>query len=296
MNAILKRYHAFLKLEKSLSENTIEAYQSDLNRFLDYLSDMGLKYDSVSIDDFRHFLEELTNLGISVRSQARIISGIKSFYRFLQYEEILDEDPTELLEMPKLAMHLPEVLSVEEIDNIIEAIDMSKKEGIRNRVIIEMLYGSGLRVSELIDVKISNIHFDEGYVCVIGKGNKQRLVPISSICKEYIKEYLHERASWRLLDGFEDYLFINRSGKNISRVAIFNIVKQLVELAGIKKTISPHTFRHSFATHLLEGGANLRDIQQMLGHSSILTTEIYTHIDVEYLRDTIMKFHPKNKQ
>lgn len=296
MNAILKRYHAFLKLEKSLSENTIEAYQSDLNRFIDYLSDMGLKYDSVSIDDFRHFLEELTNLGISVRSQARIISGIKSFYRFLQYEEILDEDPTELLEMPKLAMHLPEVLSVEEIDNIIEAIDMSKKEGIRNRVIIEMLYGSGLRVSELIDVKISNIHFDEGYVCVIGKGNKQRLVPISSICKEYIKEYLHERASWRLLDGFEDYLFINRSGKNISRVAIFNIVKQLVELAGIKKTISPHTFRHSFATHLLEGGANLRDIQQMLGHSSILTTEIYTHIDVEYLRDTIMKFHPKNKQ
>jgi integrase/recombinase XerD len=208
----------------------------------------------------------------------------------------LDEDPTELLEMPKLAMHLPEVLSVEEIDNIIEAIDMSKKEGVRNRVIIEMLYGSGLRVSELIDVKISNIHFDEGYVCVIGKGNKQRLVPISSICKEYIKEYLHERASWRLLDGFEDYLFINRSGKNISRVAIFNIVKQLVELAGIKKTISPHTFRHSFATHLLEGGANLRDIQQMLGHSSILTTEIYTHIDVEYLRDTIMKFHPKNKQ
>lgn len=296
MNAILKRYHAFLKLEKSLSENTIEAYQSDLNRFLDYLSDMGLKYDSVSIDNFRHFLEELTNLGISVRSQARIISGIKSFYRFLQYEEILDEDPTELLEMPKLAMHLPEVLSVEEIDNIIEAIDMSKKEGVRNRVIIEMLYGSGLRVSELIDVKISNIHFDEGYVCVIGKGNKQRLVPISSICKEYIKEYLHERASWRLLDGFEDYLFINRSGKNISRVAIFNIVKQLVELAGIKKTISPHTFRHSFATHLLEGGANLRDIQQMLGHSSILTTEIYTHIDVEYLRDTIMKFHPKNKQ
>ena len=296
MNAILKRYHAFLKLEKSLSENTIEAYQSDLNRFLDYLSDMGLKYDSVSIDDFRHFLEELTNLGISVRSQARIISGIKSFYRFLQYEEILDEDPTELLEMPKLTMHLPEVLSVEEIDNIIEAIDMSKKEGVRNRVIIEMLYGSGLRVSELIDVKISNIHFDEGYVCVIGKGNKQRLVPISSICKEYIKEYLHERASWRLLDGFEDYLFINRSGKNISRVAIFNIVKQLVELAGIKKTISPHTFRHSFATHLLEGGANLRDIQQMLGHSSILTTEIYTHIDVEYLRDTIMKFHPKNKQ
>lgn len=296
MNAILKRYHAFLKLEKSLSENTIEAYQSDLNRFLDYLSDMGLKYDSVSIDDFRHFLEELTNLGISVRSQARIISGIKSFYRFLQYEEILDEDPTELLEMPKLAMHLPEVLSVEEIDNIVEAIDMSKKEGVRNRVIIEMLYGSGLRVSELIDVKISNIHFDEGYVCVIGKGNKQRLVPISSICKEYIKEYLHERASWRLLDGFEDYLFINRSGKNISRVAIFNIVKQLVELAGIKKTISPHTFRHSFATHLLEGGANLRDIQQMLGHSSILTTEIYTHIDVEYLRDTIMKFHPKNKQ
>lgn len=296
MNAILKRYLAFLKLEKSLSENTIEAYQSDLNRFLDYLSDMGLKYDSVSIDDFRHFLEELTNLGISVRSQARIISGIKSFYRFLQYEEILDEDPTELLEMPKLAMHLPEVLSVEEIDNIIEAIDMSKKEGVRNRVIIEMLYGSGLRVSELIDVKISNIHFDEGYVCVIGKGNKQRLVPISSICKEYIKEYLHERASWRLLDGFEDYLFINRSGKNISRVAIFNIVKQLVELAGIKKTISPHTFRHSFATHLLEGGANLRDIQQMLGHSSILTTEIYTHIDVEYLRDTIMKFHPKNKQ
>ena len=296
MNAILKRYHAFLKLEKSLSENTIEAYQSDLNRFLDYLSDMGLKYDSVSIDDFRHFLEELTNLGISVRSQARIISGIKSFYRFLQYEEILDEDPTELLEMPKLAMHLPEVLSVEEIDNIIEAIDMSKKEGVRNRVIIEMLYGSGLRVSELIDVKISNIHFDEGYVCVIGKGNKQRLVPISSICKEYIKEYLHERASCRLLDGFEDYLFINRSGKNISRVAIFNIVKQLVELAGIKKTISPHTFRHSFATHLLEGGANLRDIQQMLGHSSILTTEIYTHIDVEYLRDTIMKFHPKNKQ
>lgn len=296
MNAILKRYHAFLKLEKSLSENTIEAYQSDLNRFLDYLSDMGLKYDSVSIDDFRHFLEELTNLGISVRSQARIISGIKSFYRFLQYEEILDEDPTELLEMPKLAMHLPEVLSVEEIDNIIEAIDMSKKEGVRNRVIIEMLYGSGLRVSELIDVKISNIHFDEGYVCVIGKGNKQRLVPISSICKEYIKEYLYERASWRLLDGFEDYLFINRSGKNISRVTIFNIVKQLVELAGIKKTISPHTFRHSFATHLLEGGANLRDIQQMLGHSSILTTEIYTHIDVEYLRDTIMKFHPKNKQ
>ena len=291
---ILKKYHAFLLLEKSLSANTIEAYERDLEKLLTYLGEAKINYKEVQLEHLRDFIIDLNDLGIHPRSQARIISGVKSFYRFLQYDEHLEEDPTELLEMPKLGKRLPEVLSVEEINQIIAAIDLSQNEGQRNRAIIETLYGSGLRVSELINLKISNIYVDEGFMKVDGKGSKQRLVPLSNESLKQIKLWLLNRNELIIKRGHEDYLFLNRRGAQLTRVMIFMITKNLAELAGIKKNVSPHTFRHSFATHLLEGGANLRAIQQMLGHESILTTEIYTHMDVEFLRDTILRFHPSN--
>jgi len=291
---ILKKYHSFLLLEKSLSKNTIEAYERDLEKLLTYLADAKITYKDASLEHLRDFLIDLHDLGIHPRSQARIISGVKSFYRFLQYDEHLEEDPTELLEMPKIGKRLPEVLSVEEINNIVAAIDLSQNEGQRNRAIIETLYGSGLRVSELINLKISNIYVDEGFMKVDGKGSKQRLVPLSDESLKQIKLWLLNRNGLTIKRGQEDFLFLNRRGSQLTRVMIFMITKSLAEQAGIKKNISPHTFRHSFATHLLEGGANLRAIQQMLGHESILTTEIYTHMDVEFLRDTILRFHPSN--
>lgn len=291
---ILKKYHSFLMLEKSLSKNTIEAYERDLEKLLVYLDDAKISYKEAKLEHLRDFIVDLSDLGISPRSQARIISGIKSFYRFLQYDEHLEEDPTELLEMPKTGRHLPEVLSLEEINTIISIIDLSKPEGQRNRAIIETLYGSGLRVSELIHLKISNMYVDEGFMKVEGKGSKQRLVPLSHESLKQIKSWMIHRNTLAIKKGHEDFLFLNRRGTKLTRVMIFMITKDLAEQAGIKKNISPHTFRHSFATHLLEGGANLRAIQQMLGHESILTTEIYTHMDVEFLRDTILRFHPSN--
>lgn len=292
---IRKKYHTFLLLEKSLSSNTIEAYENDLGKYYDFLKEHALSVESAGLSDLRHFLKELSDLGIAVRSQARIVSSIKSFYHFLIYDESIDEDPTELLEMPKIGVYLPEVLSTEEINDIVSCIDMTKKEGQRNRAIIETLYGSGLRVSELVNVKLSNLFLDEEYMRIEGKGKKERLVPLSKESIKQIRLWLMDRAQLEIKKGAEDYLFLNRRGAPLTRVMIFTIVKNLALEASIEKRISPHTFRHSFATHLLEGGANLRDIQQLLGHESILTTEIYTHINVKYLQETIMKYHPRNR-
>jgi len=292
---ILKEYKVFLQLEKSLSPNTVSAYLSDVDKLFLYLSDAHITYQEAKLAHFQDFLIDLAEVGISARSQARIVSGIKSFYHFLLITNLLDDDPTDLLELPKVGLHLPEVLSVEEINAIVDVVDLSLPEGQRNRAIIEMLYGSGLRVSELVNVKLSNIDFEHAFLKVEGKGSKQRLVPLSEEADAQIRLWHIVRNELNIQKGQEDYLFLNRRGSQLSRVMIFNIVKQLAELAGIKKNISPHTFRHSFATHLLEGGANLRVIQQLLGHESIMTTEIYTHIDVELLRDTVLSFHPRNR-
>jgi integrase/recombinase XerD len=296
MQPVLKEYKIFLQLEKSLSPNTVAAYLSDIEKLLVFLSDAHVDFLQVTIAHLQDFLIDLADLGISPRSQARIVSGIKSFYGFLILTNKLEEDPTELLELPKIGLHLPEVLSVEEINAIVDVIDLSTPEGQRNRAMIEMMYGSGLRVSELIDVKLSNIDLEHSFMKVDGKGSKQRLVPLSEESETQMKLWLLIRNEMVIRKGFEDYLFLNRRGAKLTRVMIFTIVKQLAQLAGIKKNISPHTFRHSFATHLLEGGANLRVIQQLLGHESIMTTEIYTHIDVELLRDTVLSFHPRNKK
>jgi len=294
MQPVLKEYKAFLQLEKSLSSNTVSAYLSDIEKLLSFLSDAHVDFLDVSIDHLQDFLIELSDLGISPRSRARIVSGIKSFYNFLILTNKLEDDPTELLELPKIGLHLPEVLSVEEINSIVDVIDVSTPEGQRNRAIIEMMYGSGLRVSELIEIQLSNIDIEHSFMKVEGKGSKQRLVPLSEEAETQMKLWLIIRNGMKIQKGFEDYLFLNRRGAKLTRVMIFTIVKQLAQMAGIKKNISPHTFRHSFATHLLEGGANLRVIQQLLGHESIMTTEIYTHIDVELLRDTVLSFHPRN--
>jgi integrase/recombinase XerD len=289
-----KKYHTFLLLEKSLSSNTIEAYETDLNKYCEFLKEHSLTIEGVKLSDLRSFLKELTDLGIAVRSQARIVSSIKSFYHYLIYDESIEEDPTELLEMPKIGVHLPEVLSVEEINDIVSCIDLSKKEGQRNRAIIETLYGSGLRVSELVNAKLSNLFLSDEYMRIEGKGKKERLVPLSKEGIKQIKLWLMDRSQLEIKKGAEDYLFLNRRGTPLTRVMIFTIVKNLASDAGIVKRISPHTFRHSFATHLLEGGANLRAIQQMLGHESITTTEIYVHIDRSSLRREILEHHPRN--
>ncbi len=291
---VLRRYMAYLRLERGLSENTEESYSYDIAKFLDFLQ--GRKsIVEIEADDLHEFVCFLQDLGVSVATQARIISGIKSFYKFLKIEGFIDNNPTVLLESPQKGRKLPTVLTVEEIDAVIECIDMSKPEGLRNRAIIETLYGCGLRVSELVELRISNIYADEGYIIVIGKGDKQRIVPISQVALDLIKEYcMNERANLSIKRGEEDFIFLNRRGSRLSRVMIFYIIKDLCELAGIKKNVSPHTLRHSFATHLLEGGANLRAIQQMLGHESITTTEIYVHIDRSFLREEILNHHPRN--
>lgn len=295
MLPILDEYHLYLKLEKSLSENTIKAYERDLFKLVDYLNDARIKPEDARMEHLRDFLIEISELGIHPRSQARILSSIKSFYHFLIYRNIIEDDPTELLESPKIGLHLPEVLSLNEIDEIIAAIDLSKAEGRRNKAILEVLYGSGLRVSELINLRMSNVYLDEAYMLVEGKGSKQRLVPLSPQALKQIGFWKIDRSALNIQKDNEDYLFLNRRGKKLTRAMIFEIVKSLAEKAGIQKNVSPHTFRHSFATHLLENGANLRAIQQLLGHESITTTELYTHIDVNYLRQTILEFHPMNK-
>ena len=292
---ILDEYHLYLKLEKSLSENTTKAYERDLAKLIDYLNDAKIDLEAAQTEHLRDFLIEISNLDIHPRSQARILSGIKSFYYFLIYRSKREDDPTELLESPKIGLHLPEVLSLDEVDKIIGVIDLSKAEGQRNKAIVEVLYGSGLRVSELINIKLSNVYLDEGYMLVEGKGSKQRLVPLSSQSIKQIGFWKIDRNLLQIQKDNEDFLFLNRRGKKLTRAMIFEIVKSLAERAGIQKNVSPHTFRHSFATHLLENGANLRAIQQLLGHESITTTELYTHIDINYLRQTILEFHPLNR-
>lgn len=296
MLAVLDNYHLYLKLEKSLSSNTVLAYERDLQKLRSYLDDAHIELEKAQTKHLRDFIIEIASAGIHARSQARILSSIKSFYHFLIYKDLRTDDPTELLETPKIGLKLPEVLAINEIDNMIACIDLSKWEGHRNKAIIETLYGSGLRVSELISLAISNIYTNEGYMLVEGKGSKQRLVPLSSTSVAQIKQWLVYRNAMEIKKGNDNFLFLNRRGSKLTRAMIFHIVKELAAVAGIRKNVSPHTFRHSFATHLLENGANLRAIQQLLGHESIATTEIYTHIDVNYLRDTILNFHPLNNK
>ena len=295
MLSLNDEYHLYLKLEKALSDNSIEAYERDLLKLETYLADLHVKAEHASNEILRDFIIEIASLGIHPRSQARVLSSIRSFYHFLIYKNKRDDDPTELLESPKTGLRLPEVLSVKEIDRIIEAIDLSKAEGQRNKAIVETLYGSGLRVSELINLELSKIYFAEGYMLVEGKGSKQRLVPLSPQSIRQIELWKVDRNLMKVKKGSEDVLFLNRRGAKLTRAMIFTIVKELAAMAGIRKNVSPHTFRHSFATHLLENGANLRAIQQLLGHESITTTELYTHIDVHFLRETILEFHPLNK-
>ena len=289
----LKKYIAFLKLEKSLSSNSVSAYLSDLQKLTDYIGD-SRDLTKLKAADLEEFLCQLSDIGVHARSQARILSGIKSFYKFLIIEDYIQNDPTELVDSPKLGMHLPEVLTLREIDAILNGIDLSVKEGQRNKAMLETLYSCGLRVSELVQLKLSHCYFKEEYVMVEGKGSKQRLVPISEKAIHEIQLWMLDRSQLEVKKGNEDYVFLNRRGAGLTRSMVFRIIKEQAALAGIQKNISPHTFRHSFATHLLEGGANLRVIQQMLGHESIQTTEIYTHMDKTYLREQIMTFHPRN--
>ena len=291
---ILVKYKQYLKLEKSLSDNTVDAYLTDLDKLLAYLTLENINILDVRLENLEDFSAGLHDIGIHPRSQARILSGIRSFYRFLIMEDYLESDPTELLESPQTGFKLPEVMTVEEIDLLIGSIDRGTKEGQRNRAILETLYSCGLRVSELCNLKLSELYFEEGFIKVEGKGSKQRLVPISPRATKEIRLYFTDRNLMKIKPGFEDFVFISNFGKNISRIMVFHIIKELAERIGLKKKISPHTFRHSFATHLLEGGANLRAIQCMLGHESIGTTEIYTHIDRNMLRSEIIEHHPRN--
>lgn len=292
---ILRKYKVYLKLEKSLSDNTVNAYLADIHKLYQFLADEQIHPLDVTLENLETFSATLRDLGIQPRSQARILSGIRSFYHYLILEDYLEADPSELLESPQVGLHLPEVLTIEEIDNLIESIDLSTKEGQRNRTILETLYSCGLRVSELCNLKISDLYLEEGFIKVEGKGNKQRLIPISPRAIRELQLYFIDRNQFSIKKNYEDYVFISKRGTNISRIMVFHIIKTLAEAIGLKKTISPHTFRHSFATHLLEGGANLRAIQCMLGHESIGTTEIYTHIDKSRLRSEIIEHHPRNK-
>lgn len=294
---LLDRYVAHIALERGLAENTRQAYSADVTRFLLWLREEGVRPECVCLEHLHRFAWSLHDVGISARSTARILSGLRSFYRFLHLDGYIENDPTELLETPKIGKHLPEVLSVSEIDRIEEAIDLSQPEGHRDRAIVEVLYSCGLRVSELCGLRMSDLSLDEGYIRVQGKGSKQRLVPIGNrACKE-LELWLMDRNALPIPPEEQDYVFVSiRRKRHLSRITVFHWIKIYAERAGISKPISPHTFRHSFATHLLEGGANLRAIQSMLGHESITTTEIYTHIDRSFLREQILSFHPRNKK
>lgn len=290
-----KGFKAYLQLEKSLSENSVMAYLHDVEMLTQYLQSVNeLKVPAdLTLKELQQFLKWITELGLSAGSQARIISGLRQFYKYCLLEQITTKDPTALLEAPKLKRALPDTLSYEEIESIMSKIDVSKPEGGRNKAILETMYSCGLRVSEVVNLKLSNLYLDVGFIRVIGKGDKERLVPIGSSAIKYIKIYKDDiRVHLKIKPGKEDYLFLNKFGNELSRIMIFLIIKELAQQAEIKKNISPHTFRHSFATHLVEGGADLRAVQEMLGHESITTTEIYTHLDREYLRSTLEKFHP----
>lgn len=299
---IVSDFDLYLMMEKGVSDNTREGYLRDVRKLLVYLDDgrgddgnpSPVKLRDVTIDTLRFFIGDLRDVGISERSQARIVAGIRSFFKFLTMEGYIDANPSELLETPKIGVHLPEVLTLEEIDAMIAAIDMNKAEGQRDRAIIETLYGCGLRVSELVSLEISKVFADEGYLVVMGKGSKERMVPMSETSIAEINEYMVDRAALPIKPGDDNILFLNRHGRHLTRERIFQIVKDLAESAGIRKSISPHTLRHSFATHLLEGGANLRAIQEMLGHESISTTQIYIHLDRTALRSDILTYHPRN--
>ena len=294
-NDILSKYKVYLRLEKSLSDNTVSAYLADIGKLFQFLEDEQIHPLDVTLDNLETFSANLRDLGIQPRSQARILSGIRSFYHYLILEDYLQADPSELLESPQIGFHLPEILTLDEIDLLIESIDLSTNEGQRNRTILETLYSCGLRVSELCNLKLSDLYLEEGFIKVDGKGSKQRLIPISPRAIRELQLYFIDRNQISIKKSYEDYVFISKWGKNISRITVFHIIKTLAKAISLKKTISPHTFRHSFATHLLEGGANLRAIQCMLGHESIGTTEIYTHIDKNRLRSEIIEHHPRNK-
>lgn len=291
---VLQSYDAYLQLEKGLSDNTRTSYREDVNKLLRYLADGSRPLSSVTLDDLQNFFATLYDLGIAPASQSRIVSGLKSFFRFLKIEGYIDENPSLLLEKPRTGRHLPEVLTVDEIDAMISCIDMSTFEGRRNRAIIETMYGCGLRVSELVNLDLGHLFLEDEYIIVRGKGSKERIVPIDRVAIEEIAGWMVDRSQIDLKTGEESMLFVSKRGRRLTRVMVFYIVKGLCELAGIRKEISPHTLRHSFATHLLEGGANLRAIQQMLGHESITTTEIYLHIDRSKLRQEILSHHPRN--
>ncbi len=291
---IIKKYNQYLKLEKGLSLNTLEAYNADITKLLVFLEGENIELLNTTPEDLEQFIAGLHDIGITARSQARIMSGIKSLFGFLMLEKIIEKDPSELIDSPRIGFKIPEVLSIQEIDSIIAAVDLSKKEGQRNRALLETLYSCGLRVSELISLKLSDLYLDDEFIRVEGKGQKQRLVPISKKAIKEIQFYMADRHLVTAKKGHEDFLFLSRRGTHLSRIMIFHIIKELADEVGIIKIISPHTFRHSFATHLLEGGANLRAIQMMLGHESITTTEIYTHIDRSRLRSEIIEHHPRN--
>ena len=293
---IVRAYQRYLRLQRGYSPNTLEAYQRDLQKLLTYLDSEQKHVLDVTLEDLQHFAAGLHDIGIHARSQCRILSGVRSFYRFLQLDGYRDDDPTELLESPVLGEHLPEVLTADEVDALENSIDLSKWEGHRNRAIIEVLFSCGLRVSELVNLRLTDLYIEERYVRVIGKGSKERLVPISPRAIRELQNWFVDRNQMKIKPGEEDFVFLNRRGSHLTRVMILIMIKQQAELAGIQKTISPHTLRHSFATVLLEGGADLRAIQAMLGHESIGTTEIYTHIDMSTLRQEILEHHPRNKK
>ena len=295
--SIIKGFQAYLKLERSVSANTSSAYVRDVALLESFLESelVGKSLNQVDFSDLKEFITWIHGRGMSASSQARILSGIKTFFHFLVLEGLLSDNPTTLLESPKLSRKLPDTLSINEINSLIDALDLSKPEGMRNKAILEMLYGCGLRVSEVVDLKISNLFLDIELVKILGKGNKERLVPIGSEAAKFLQIWLQEvRVHLKIKPGQEDWVFLNNRGSSLSRVMVFLIIKGLATKIGLKKTISPHTFRHSFATHLLEGGADLRAVQEMLGHESITTTEIYTHLDRDYLKSTILQYHPRS--
>ena len=292
MNAQIARFKQYLMYEKGLSPKSVEAYLHDVLLLADYLGED--KIENATFEDLQKFLKHLYESDFNARSQARIVSGMRAFYRYLIYARQREDDPTELLDAPKIGMHLPDVLTVDEINSIFEVIDLSTPEGHRNRAMVEVMYGCGLRVSELVTLRLSNLFFDDGFIKVVGKGSKERLIPIGETAMKMVNLYVEgKRKELKIKKGEEDYVFLNRRGAHLTREMVFMLVKKWVAAAGIEKTVSPHTFRHSFATHLIEGGADLRAVQEMLGHESITTTEIYTHLDQDYLRTNIALFHPR---
>lgn len=294
----IENFKTYLTLEKNLSKNSVDAYINDITKLTTFFREKNMEVapEEVILQHLKDFVAWINDAGTSPRTQARVISGIKAFFKYLLLEEIIEKNPTALLEAPKIGRKLPDTLTTDEIDVLVKAVDMNKAEGQRNRAILETLYSCGLRVSELIDLRVSNLHFRMGFIKIHGKGNKERLIPIGKKAKKEIKIYLKSyRGKLNIDKDSEDILFLNRRGRKLSRVMIFTIIKNLSKKVGLKKNVSPHTFRHSFASHLVEGGADLRAVQEMLGHESILTTEIYTHLDREYLKETIKNFHPRSK-